>query len=162
MNTHAFKNIDILSSLNENDKISFNGYELIKEKNYNLKDFEYGLYFTFNELLTLVDNNTRSRDRIIEDMNNSIDNLYDNEYFNDIINNNENIKDVMEEICTKVDIITEKYFHKSFCRVITEEVYRQSLLIMRSIVYPKRVFLSENNEEGFIIEENNNNDSKED
>ena len=43
MNTYAFNNIDILKSLNDNEKFSFIGYDLIKDKKIDDKNiFEYG------------------------------------------------------------------------------------------------------------------------
>ena len=160
MNTFALNNIDILKSLNENDKFSFDKYELIKEfmKNNNSISTEYGLYFTFHEIFTLIDNGTRDRDVILRDVNNSIDNLYENEFFLNLIDENSEIKEMMDEVCTKVDILTEKYLHKSFCRVIADELYRYSLVTMRSIVNTKRATINidevdDEDEEDFVTEE---------
>ena len=160
MNTFALNNIDILKSLNENDKFSFDKYELIKEfmKNNNSISTEYGLYFTFHEIFTLINNGTRNRDEILRDVNNSIDNLYENDFFLNLIDENSEIKEMMDEVCTKVDILTEKYLHKSFCRVIADELYRYSLVTMRSIVNTKRTTINidevdDEDEEDFVTEE---------
>ena len=157
MNTYAFNNIDILKSLNDNEKFSFIGYDLIKDKKIDDKNiFEYGLYFTYHEIFTLIDNGTKNRDEILTDINNSIDNLYENEYFLNIIDENDNIKNMMDEVCTKVDILTEKYLHKSFCRVIADELYRYSLVTMRSIVNTRRTTIDLNevdDDDDFVTEE---------
>ena len=157
MNTFALNNIDILKSLNENDKFSFDKYELIKEfmKNNSIST-EYGLYFTFHEIFTLIDNGTRNRDEILRDVNNSIDNLYENDFFLNLIDENSEIKEMMDEVCTKVDILTEKYLHKSFCRVIADELYRYSLLTIRSIVNTRRTTIDLNevdDDDDFVTEE---------
>ena len=165
MNTYAFNNIDILKSLNDNEKFSFIGYDLIKDKKIDDKNiFEYGLYFTYHEIFTLIDNGTKNRDEILTDINNSIDNLYENEYFLNIIDENDNIKNMMDEVCTKVDILTEK----SFCRYMTEEIYRQCITYIKSIVYPNRYVGVDNDieesDDDFIKESDNDSDdsSKED
>lgn len=159
MNTFALNNIDILKSLNENDKFSFDKYELIKEfmKNNSIST-EYGLYFTFHEIFTLIDNGTRNRDEILRDVNNSIDNLYENDFFLNLIDENSEIKEMMDEVCTKVDILTEKYLHKSFCRVIADELYRYSLVTIRSIVNTRRTTINLNEvdddaDDDFVTEE---------
>lgn len=168
MNTYAFNNIDILKSLNDNDKFSFMGYDLIKDKKIDDKNmFEYGLYFTFHEIFTLIDNGTKDRDEILADINNSIDNLYENEYFLNIIDENDNIKEMMDEVCTKVDILTEKYLHKSFCRYMTEEIYRQCITHIKSIIYPNRYVVVNNDtdddtDDDFIKENGEDDNSKED
>ena len=161
MNTFALNNIDILKSLNENDKFSFDKYELIKEfmKNNNSISTEYGLYFTFHEIFTLIDNGTRNRDEILRDVNNSIDNLYENDFFLNLIDENSEIKEMMDEVCTKVDILTEKYLHKSFCRVIADELYRYSLVTMRSIVNTRRTTIDLNEvDDDFVTEETSKED----
>ena len=161
MNTFALNNIDILKSLNENDKFSFDKYELIKEfmKNNNSISTEYGLYFTFHEIFTLIDNGTRNRDEILRDVNNSIDNLYENDFFLNLIDENSEIKEMMDEVCTKVDILTEKYLHKSFCRVIVDELYRYSLVTMRSVVNTRRTTINLNEvDDDFVTEETSKED----
>ena len=147
MNTYALDNIKILNSLNDSEIFSFNDYKIIKGiKTNNKNNFEYGLYFTFHEILTLIDNSTRDRDEILTNINNAIDNLYDNEYFLNIIDDSDRIKNVIEEISTKVDIFTEKYLNKSFCKYITDEVYSQCISYVKSIVYYKRPVLDISNE----------------
>lgn len=162
MNSHALQNIDLLSLLNENDKFSFNEYKLVKDekKNDDFINIEYGLYFTFHEIFTLIDSNTRNRDNILIDLNNSIDNLYENQFFLNMIDNNNNIKEIMEEICTKVDILTEKYLHKSFCNIMFDELWRQYLNMIKSITINNRrnnsrVILSDesDNEDDFVKED---------
>ena len=162
MNTHALQNIDFLSLLNENDKFSFNGYKLVNDENGTEDSIitEYGLYFTFHEIFTLIDSNTRDRDNILINLNNSIDNLYENQFFLNIIDNNDNIKEIMEEICTKVDILTEKYLNKSFCNVMFEELWRKYLNIIKNITVNYRsnnssVILSDesDNEDDFVKED---------
>ena len=162
MNTQALQNIDFLSLLNENDKFSFNKYKLVNEENSSEDAIitEYGLYFTFHEIFTLIDSNTRDRDSILINLNNSIDNLYENQFFLNMIDNNENIKEIMEEICTKVDILTEKYLNKSFCNVMFEELWRQYLNMIKSITVNNRrnnsrVILSDesDNEDDFVKED---------
>ena len=59
-----------------------------------------------------------------------------------LIDDNNDIKEMMDEVCTKVDILTEKYLHKSFCRVITDELYRYSFVTIRSIVNTKRTTIN--------------------
>ena len=117
-----------------------------------------GLYFTY-EIFTLIDSNTRNRDSILIDLNNSIDNLYENQFFLNMIDNNNNIKEIMEEICTKVDILTEKYLNKSFCNVMFDELWRQYLNMIKSITVNNRrnnsrVILSDeddsDNEDDFV------------
>jgi hypothetical protein len=163
MNAHALQNIEFLNLLNENDKFSFNDYKLVREENGSEDPIitEYGLYFTFHEIFTLIDNNTRDRDNILIDLNNSIDNLYENQFFLNMIDNNNNIKEIMEEICTKVDILTEKYLNKSFCNVMFDELWRQYLNMIKSITVNNRrnnsrVILSDDesdNEDDFVKED---------
>ena len=62
---------------------------LLKDKT---QDLEYGIYFTFHEIFTLIDKNNINRDNILTNINTSIDNLYDNNYFLDIIDNNDVIR----------------------------------------------------------------------
>ena len=75
---------------------------------------------------------------------------------------------MMDEVCTKVDILTEKYLHKSFCRYMTEEIYRQCITYIKSIVYPNRYVGVDNDveesDDDFIKESDNDSDdsSKED
>lgn len=162
MNSYALQNIDFLSLLNENDKFSFNEYKLVKDEKGtdNPITTEYGLYFTFHEIFTLIDSNTRDRDSILIDLNNSIDNIYENQFFLNMIDNNNNIKEIMEEICTKVDILTEKYLHKSFCNIMFDELWRQYLNVIKSITLNirrnnSRVILSDesDNEDDFVKED---------
>ena len=162
MNSYALQNIDFLSLLNENDKFSFNEYKLVKDEKgtENPINTEYGLYFTFHEIFTLIDSNTRDRDSILIDLNNSIDNIYENQFFLNMIDNNNNIKEIMEEICTKVDILTEKYLHKSFCNIMFDELWRQYLNMIKSITLNirrnnSRVVLSDesDNEDDFVKED---------
>tara|TARA_B100001057_G_C22132488_1_gene675047 strand:- start:13 stop:501 length:489 start_codon:yes stop_codon:yes gene_type:complete len=162
MNSNALHNIEFLSLLNENDKFSFNEYKLVKDEKGTGEPIttEYGLYFTFHEIFTLIDSNTRDRDNILIDLNNSIDNLYENLFFLNMIDNNSNIKEIMEEICTKVDILTEKYLNKSFCNIMFDELWRQYLNIIKSITINNRrnnsrVILSDesDNEDDFVKED---------
>ena len=162
MNSNALHNIEFLSLLNENDKFSFNEYKLVKDEKGTGEPIttEYGLYFTFHEIFTLIDSNTRDRDNILIDLNNSIDNIYENQFFLNMIENNSNIKEIMEEICTKVDILTEKYLHKSFCNIMFNELWRQYLKVIKSITLNirrnnSRVILSDesDNEDDFVKED---------
>lgn len=136
MDISALNNINTLKSLNENDVFSFINYNIVKGQED--KDIEYGIYFTFHEIFTLIDKNNINRDNILTDINTSIDNLYDNNYFLDIIDNNDKIKEIMENICNKADIFTEKYLNKSFCRVTYDECCRRSISVIRSIIYSNR------------------------
>lgn len=145
MNTFALQNINILQSLKENDVFSFNGYNLIINNKDN-SNIEYGLYFTFHEIFTLFDMDSRSRNNILRDLNSSIDNLYENKFFLNIIEESDDIKNIMDDICSKVDILTEKYFNKSFCSIIAEELYRKIMLISRDIINNNRQVQTSNDE----------------
>ena len=137
MNTIALQNIFLLQSLNEKDTFSFNDHKLnINTDNNNILELEYGLYFTFHEIFTLINKTTLNRNEIIVDINNSIDNLYDNEYFLNLEKENDSFKDIMREICLKTDMITEKYLHKSTCRIISDDLFKHILTLLNvSIVF---------------------------
>lgn len=164
MNTIALQNIFLLQSLNEKDTFSFNDHKLnINTDNNNILELEYGLYFTFHEIFTLINKTTLNRNEIIVDINNSIDNLYDNEYFLNLEKENDSFKDIMREICLKTDMITEKYLHKSTCRIISDDLFKHILININSLIYYKRSNTityesesdsSEEDDDGFITEDN--------
>ena len=161
MNTTALQNIFLLQSLNEKDTFSFNDHKLnINTDNNNILELEYGLYFTFHEIFTLINKTTLNINDIIVDINNSIDNLYDNEYFLNLEKENNSFKDVMRDICFKTDMITEKYLHKSTCRIISDDLLKQLLVNINSLIYYKRSNTityeseSEEDDDGFVTEDN--------
>ena len=129
MNTIALQNINILQSLKENDVFSFNGYNLTINNKDN-SNIEYGLYFTFHEIFTLFDMDSRSRNNILRDLNSSIDNLYENKFFLNIIEESDDIKNIMDDICSKVDVLTEKFpfTHYGKTKSAFDQVLKNKLL----------------------------------
>ena len=100
-------------------------------------NFEYGFYFTFHQSFTILENNI-NRNVFITDLNNALNNLYNNKQFTIIIDSNDNIKEMMEEISSKLDILTEKFLNKNFCQIVMNDLFRKSVLHFRSIVNPYR------------------------
>ncbi len=45
---------------------------------------------------------------------------------------------MMEEISSKLDILTEKFLNKNFCQIVMNDLFRKSVLHFRSIVNPYR------------------------
>ena len=134
MNTSALQNIKTLSSLNDNDKFLFIDYNLMitddLPSDYNIIQLEYGIYFTFQESL----NSSVSNRNLINDINISIDKLYDNKFFLNKLETNERLSSLMDDVCVKIDIITEKYNKKNYCNNVLEELFNRSIVYCKSIV----------------------------
>ena len=134
MDTLAINNINTLLNIDDDTQFMFNDKKLILDKN--SKDIEYGLYFTFHEIFYIVNNTNSNKNTHLRNINDALNNLYDNKQFIDLVDNNENLKNIMDDICEKHEVLTEKYMNKNFCHVIMDELYNRSLLICKSIVRP--------------------------
>ena len=132
MDQLALKNIDTLLNINENTSIIFNNKEIIivedeSVENINVDNdnlnIEYTLYFTFNQIFNILrNNNNENKIQLINNLNNSINNLYENIYFLKLIDENNTMDVTMDDICLKLDIITNKY-SKTICYKIYEQIY---------------------------------------
>jgi hypothetical protein len=134
MNTFASQNINTLTSLNDNDKILFIDYNLTitddLPSDYNIIQLEYGIYFTFQESL----NSSVSNRTLINDINISIDKLYDNKFFLNKLESNERLSKLMDDLCVKIDIITEQYNKNNYCNNVLEELFNRSIVYCKSVV----------------------------
>ena len=108
------QNLKTLSDINEytslifdNKIITVNNDKTTEHIN-NAIDIEYTLYFTYNELFNVINQNNIDKFKLINDINNSIDKLYDNEQFLKILDENKSLDNVMNDLCIKIDVINEK------------------------------------------------------
>ena len=132
MNKIAVDNINNLLNINDESKFMFNGKELILDRE--SKDIEYGLYCTFNELFYIINNTSKNRNIILRNINDALDNLYDNEQFSNLVDDNDNLKNMMDELCDKTDFLTEKYMHRGLCSIFMDEIFNRCILYSKSIV----------------------------
>ena len=153
MDILALDNINTLTNIDEDTLFMFDDKTIIindDDSNYKIRssaslasltllelNFEYGFYFTFHQSFTILENNI-NRNEFITDLNNALNNLYNNKQFTNIIDSNDNIKEMMEEISSKLDILTEKFLNKNFCQIVMNDLFRKSVLHFRSIVNPYR------------------------
>jgi len=124
MDQSALKNINTLLDINENTTFIFNdNKELIindddtnEHVNNNLV-VEYTLYFTYNQVFNMLrsNNTTKTKNIMLSELNESINNLYDNVYFLTLLDNNKALDETMNDICLKLDVITEKYQNECTC-----------------------------------------------
>ena len=151
MDLLALDNLNTLTNIDEDTLFMFDDKTIIindDDSNYKIRssaslasltllelNFEYGFYFTFHQSFTILENNI-NRNVFITDLNNALNNLYNNKQFTNIIDSNDNIKEMMEEISSKLDILTEKFMNKNFCHVIMDELYSRIIVISKSIVSP--------------------------
>lgn len=134
MNQLSIDNINSLLNINENTPFMFNDKKLILDKV--SKDVEYGLYFTFHEAFYIINNTNTSKNTLLRNINDVLNNLYDNKQFIELVDNNENLKNIMDDICEKHEVLTEKFMNKDFCHVIMDELYSRIIVISKSIVSP--------------------------
>ena len=153
MDLLALDNLNTLTNIDEDTLFMFDDKTIIindDDSNYKIRssaslasltllelNFEYGFYFTFHQSFTILENNI-NRNEFITDLNNALNNLYNNKQFTNIIDSNDNIKEMMEEISSKLDILTEKFLNKSFCHIVMNDLYRKSIFHFRNIVNPYR------------------------
>ena len=154
MDLLALDNINTLTNIDEDTLFMFDDKTIVinhddDDSNYKIRssgdtgltllelNFEYGFYFTFHQSFTILENNI-NRNEFITDLNNALNNLYNNKQFTNIIDSNDNIKEMMEEISSKLDILTEKFLNKNFCQIVMNDLFRKSVLHFRSIVNPYR------------------------
>jgi len=172
MDQLALDNINTLTNIDEDTLFMFDDKTIVindDDNNHKIRskgdtgltllelNFEYGFYFTFNQSFTILENKI-NRNEFITDLNSALNNLYNNKQFTNIIDSNDNIKEMMEEISSKLDILTEKFLHKSFCHIVMDEVYRKSVLHFRSIVNPYRAVIIEEEDEEEDEEEESSDD----
>jgi len=137
----AFDNIEILLDLNEKSIILFNENKeitLVEDTNneHVTNNFvaEYTLYFTFNQIFNMCRNNSYSKRGIISDLNDVIDKLYENEYFLKLIDDNKSLEDTMNDICVKLDVITERYHNQCTCNQVMRDMFEYLLVEFRENV----------------------------
>ena len=124
MDQSALKNINTLLDINENTTFIFNdNKELIindDDTNEHVNNdlvVEYTLYFTYNQVFNMLrsNNTTKTKNIMLSELNESINNLYDNVYFLTLLDNNKALDETMNDICLKLDVITEKYQNECTC-----------------------------------------------
>ena len=123
MDQLALQNINTLLSINDKSTFIFKDRKIIinkddttehiNEKNINT---EYVLYFTFNQLFNAIRHENINRNKLINELDQALDNLYENESFLKLIDNDKNIEEIMNDITLKLDIITEKYYNHYECK----------------------------------------------
>ena len=114
MNLLPSQNLKTLLDINEytslifdNKIITVNNDKTTEHIN-NSIDIEYTLYFTYNELFNVINQNNINKFKLVNDINNSIDKLYDNEPFLKMLDENKSLDNIMNELCLKIDIINEE------------------------------------------------------
>ena len=107
-NLKTLLDINEYTSLIFNDKIITVNNDKTTEHINNSIDIEYTLYFTYNELFNVINQNNIDKFKLINDINNSIDNLYENEQFLKILDENKSLDNIMNDLCLKIDIINEE------------------------------------------------------
>tara|TARA_Y100000389_G_scaffold114878_1_gene111991 strand:+ start:109 stop:633 length:525 start_codon:yes stop_codon:yes gene_type:complete len=122
MDTLALQNINTLLDINEKStfifkdrKILINNDDSTEHINENNINTEYILYFTFNQLFNAIRHENINRNKLINDLDQALDNLYENESFQKLIDNDKQIDEIMNDILLKLDIITEKYYNHYEC-----------------------------------------------
>ena len=132
MDTLALQNINTLLDINEkstfifeNRKILINNDESTEHINENNINTEYILYFTFNQLFNAIRHENINRNKLIDELDQALDNLYENESFLKLIENDKHIEEVMNHISFKLDIITEKYYNYYECSRLCNKVYKR-------------------------------------
>uniref|UniRef100_A0A6C0C809 Uncharacterized protein n=1 Tax=viral metagenome TaxID=1070528 RepID=A0A6C0C809_9ZZZZ len=123
MDTIALQNINTLLDINvkstfifKDRKILINNDDSTEHINENNINTEYILYFTFNQLFNAIRHENINRNKLINDLDQALDNLYENESFQKLIDNDKHIDEIMNDITLKLDIITEKYYNHYECK----------------------------------------------
>ena len=106
-NLKTLLDINEYTSLIFDDKIITVNNDKTTEHINNAIDIEYTLYFTYNELFNVTNQNNIDKFKLINDINNSIDNLYENEPFLKMLDENKSLDNIMNDLCLKIDIINE-------------------------------------------------------
>ena len=99
-----------------------------------LFDLDFGLYFTFHEVFNIITTTNINRNILLTNLNNVLNNLYNNNQFIDLIDNNDNFKNIMDDICDKTDILTEKYMNKNMCSVFMDELCNRCIIYSKTVV----------------------------
>lgn len=128
----AIDNINSLLDINEDTKFMFENNKLILDKESNSLDF--GLYFTFHEVFNIITTTNINRNILLTNLNNVLNNLYNNNQFIDLIDNNDDFKNIMDDICDKTDILTEKYMNKNMCSVFMDELCNRCIIYSKTVV----------------------------
>ena len=117
LNNKANENMKLLLNLQPEDKIvSSNGCMSLQDEYVqvdNTTDIEYGIYFTFNQLLFLNTYENIYENDILKKIDDAIDNIYRNEKLNKLIENEERFKDVIDDIDEKLDTMKEYMYYGS-------------------------------------------------
>jgi len=123
MDTLALNNINTLLNINEKStfifedrKILINNDSSTEHVNENNINTEYILYFTFNQLFNSIRQVNIDKNKLINELDQALDNLYENESFQKLIDNDKQIDEIMNDISLKLDIITEKYYNHYECK----------------------------------------------
>ena len=133
MNTLAIDNITALLDINEDTKFMFENNKITLDKESN--DLDFGLYFTFHEIFNIVTTTNLNRNTLLRNANNALNNLYDNNQFTKLVDSNDNFKTIMDDICEKTDILTEKYMNKNMCSVFMDELCNMCILYSKDVIY---------------------------
>ena len=138
MEQRAFDNIGNLLDLNDKSVILFNENKeitLVEDSNneHITNNFiaEYSLYFTFNQIFNMLRKNSYNKRGIISDLNDVIDKLYENDYFLKFIDDNKSLEDTMNDICIKLDVITERFLNKCTCNQVMRDMFEYLLVEFR-------------------------------
>ena len=132
MNKLALNNINSLLDINDNTEFMFENNKIILDKKSN--NLDYGLYFTFHEIFNIITTTSVNRNTLIININNVLNNLYDNNQFINLIDNNDDFKNIMDDICDKTDILTEKYMNKNMCSVFMDELCNRCIIYSKTVV----------------------------
>ena len=107
-NLNTLLDINEYTSLIFDNKIITVNNDKTTEHINNAIDIEYTLYFTYNELFNVINQNNINKFKLINDVNNSINNLYENEPFLKMLDEHKSLDNIMNDLCLKIDIINEK------------------------------------------------------
>ena len=126
----AVKNLNVLTSINKNQQLVLSGSRKLNiQDDYvqleNVSEIENGIHFTFHQILsTLSFLNFEHADKLIEIMDEAIDNIFKNEKLNELMEGDSEILEIVNNIDEILDAYKESVFYKSPFYDFQRKLYR--------------------------------------
>jgi len=121
----AFGNLRFLLELEKDEVILSNRRNFYKQDEFvqvdNIQELEHTLYFTFNHLLRMGNNNEINFKELLNEIDDAINKVYENEHFQELLDEDDEFALLIGDIDHRFGDVKDEFLNKTICNRLMDK-----------------------------------------
>ena len=121
----AFGNLRFLLELEKDEVILSNRRNFYKQDEFvqvdNIQELEHTLYFTFNHLLRMGNNNEINFKELLNEIDDAINKVYENEHFQEVLEEDDEFALLIGDIDHRFGDVKDEFLNKTICNRLMDK-----------------------------------------